>query len=142
MKIYQVLAIAGGLLLATSLTAKAGTAAVTMPLSSEHESKFRQLSAPAQVAFARLLAALFARGYRVAWIETVGPDHVPNSRHFTGNAIDLNLWLPDGARLNKFAVSDGRPAAPEWEKVGKIAEGFGIRWGGRFSNPDPNHFDV
>ena len=142
MKLYQVLAVAGGLLLATTLTAKAGTAAVTNQLSAEHESKFRQLSAPAQVAFARLLAALFAKGYRVAWIETVGPDHVPNSRHFTGNAIDLNLWLPDGARLNKWSVSDGRAAAPEWEKAGKIAENIGVRWGGRVSTPDPNHFDV
>lgn len=142
MKLYQVLAIAGGLLLASTLTTRAGTAAVTMPLSRDQESKFRMLSPAAQVAFARLLARLFGKGYRLAWIETVGPDHVPNSRHFSGNAIDLNLLLPDGARLNKWTVSDGRAAAPEWQKVGEIAESLGIRWGGRFSSPDPNHFDV
>lgn len=27
-------------------------------------------------------------------------------------------------------------------QVGEIAEGLGLKWGGRFSKPDPNHFEV
>lgn len=55
----------------------------------------------------------------------------PNSWHLDGLAFDL--WIP-GRR-----VSDDPDL---WSEIGQVWESLGGRWGGRFTRPDPNHFDV
>jgi len=54
---------------------------------------------------------------------------VPRSAHLVGRAVDLAFL--------------GVPAAPlTWFQAGgELWEAMGGRWGGRFQNPDPIHFD-
>jgi len=131
-----------GLVAGAGMDASSTNGQAQMPMTADQQARWAKLSATGKQKFGRFLAALAGAGYRLAWIETVGTGHVPGSRHDKGNAIDLNLFLPNGARLNKYWVEGGQDAGTEWNKVGLLAESLGIRWGGRFSTPDPNHFDI
>lgn len=54
------------------------------------------------------------------------------SRHLTGNAVDVQ-W--QGLRVAEVP-------AEWWVWIGSVGEVYGLRWGGRFSSPDVNHFDA
>ena len=62
-----------------------------------------------------------------------------NSKHLTGNAIDIcpysqyDLHGPD-----KLAWDSGDPV---WQAVGKVGESLGLRWGGRWQQKDMGHFE-
>lgn len=51
----------------------------------------------------------------------------PRSFHIGGNAFD--------ARIEPYS-------AASQASIGAWGEAIGLRWGGRFSSPDPNHFDL
>lgn len=54
------------------------------------------------------------------------------SRHLSGNAFDLQIMGYTRSQIPYWF----------WEEIGSIAEQYlGLRWGGRFSTPDVNHFD-
>lgn len=59
------------------------------------------------------------------------------SRHLDGAAIDISIvW--QGRHLPREQIP-----AWWWESVGSYAERtFGLRWGGRFTTRDVNHFDL
>lgn len=55
-----------------------------------------------------------------------------NSLHLTGRAFDVQVL---GYTRDQLPVS-------WWRSLGEWAENnLGLRWGGRFANFDPNHFD-
>lgn len=57
----------------------------------------------------------------------------PNSLHLQGRAFDV--------QVAGYMVHDLPPSW--WAAVGSWAENnLGLRWGGRFSTPDLNHFDL
>ena len=59
-----------------------------------------------------------------------GHSQVTHSRHQDGMAIDVvpyDLFDRDGPDKLDWDTSD-----PVWLKIGTIAEGLGLRWGGRF----------
>ena len=68
-----------------------------------------------------------------------GTSWTANSRHLTGEAIDVcpfeiyNLHGPD--KLNWDA------ADPVWLKIGDIGKRFGMRWGGDWKQKDMGHFE-
>lgn len=53
---------------------------------------------------------------------------VASSQHLSGRAVDLG--------------GDFRFSERQWEAIGVLGEQLGLRWGGRFSRPDPVHFDL
>lgn len=57
------------------------------------------------------------------------------SRHTAGLAFDVSF--PGLSRSEALAL-------PEWVwlTIGKAGESLGLRWGGRFSDYDPFHFDA
>lgn len=69
--------------------------------------------------------------------------------------IDLDDGNPDNDKSRAFDVAitrDGKPVwdvkvdvnndqKPDYEQAGKIGESVGLRWGGRFKNPDMPHFE-
>lgn len=58
------------------------------------------------------------------------------SYHNYGLATDINVITPEGTHLKM------NTAAQTWQPVVEIAEKYGLRWGGVFSNfYDPIHFD-
>jgi peptidoglycan L-alanyl-D-glutamate endopeptidase CwlK len=68
-----------------------------------------------------------------------GVSWTKNSRHLTGDAIDIapfeiyQLHGPDKLQWN--------PADPAWRVIGRIGEALGLRWGGRWRPPDMAHFE-
>ncbi len=63
-----------------------------------------------------------------------GRSWTKNSRHLTGNAIDI---VP----LEVLDKKDWDPGNPVWEKLGAIGERVGLRWGGRWKQRDMGHFE-
>ncbi len=58
------------------------------------------------------------------------------SKHERGRAMDVRFYKGDQV-LNTFApLSDWLASG-----IPQAAEAIGLRWGGRFSSYDPNHFD-
>ena len=90
--------------------------------------------------FARLLGLLLVwindqSGLEVSLGDAARMDrmgHMPNSKHYERRAIDLNLFV-DG--IYKTRTEEYLPLGLEWERLGGI-------WGGRFTNPDGNHFEL
>lgn len=71
-------------------------------------------------------------GYRSADLNrSVGG--APASKHLSGRAFDVQV---QGFTRDELPIS-------WWTALGSWAEqNLGLRWGGRFSTPDVNHFDV
>ena len=51
-----------------------------------------------------------------------------SSLHSSGRAFDVGIVGPD-------------PPPAVWEAIGRVGEALDLRWGGRFADPDPVHFD-
>lgn len=68
-----------------------------------------------------------------------GVSWTKNSRHLTGDAIDVapyEVWDQFGPdKLNWTATN------PAWAVLGHIGEGLGLRWGGRWTQRDLGHFE-
>lgn len=58
-----------------------------------------------------------------------------NSRHLAGTAFDVSFQ--GFTREQALALP-----AWVWSAVGKAGESLGLRWGGRFQDYDPFHFDA
>jgi peptidoglycan LD-endopeptidase CwlK len=62
-----------------------------------------------------------------------------NSKHLTGDAIDLapyETYLIHGSRKLEWNAND-----PAWKVMGRIGEGLGLGWGGRWAQRDMGHFE-
>lgn len=69
-----------------------------------------------------------------------------NSKHLTGDAIDVapyETYVLHGANKLKWDSED-----PVWERIGKIGESIGLKWGvwkkdkaGKLHNIDKGHFE-
>ncbi len=63
-----------------------------------------------------------------------------NSKHLTGNAIDIapyETYALHGPDKVKWDAGD-----PIWQKIGAIGEGLGLTWGGRWTHKDMGHFEI
>ena len=78
-------------------------------------------------------AALRNRGLGTNTIGCYSPAP-PDSLHYKGLAIDINIFDPDGSRLSD-------PSS--YEEFGLYWESLNAnnKWGGRFSRPEPTHFE-
>jgi len=54
-----------------------------------------------------------------------------DSNHIRGNAFDI-----------AFIGKQPYPKGFNWEILGKIGEGVGLKWGGRWTKPDKPHFEL
>jgi hypothetical protein len=78
-----------------------------------------------------LISYAYLNGYELsfgdAWAKT---GHKKGSFHYKRLAIDLNLFI-DGKY--KRTTKAHKPLGEYWESIGGT-------WGGRFKNPDGNHY--
>ena len=58
-----------------------------------------------------------------------------DSYHQYGLAIDV---VPRAYK----SMPDWNPSGPQWEAIGRLGEGLGLTWGGRWSKPDKPHFQL
>ena len=73
------------------------------------------------------------QGYEMTFSDAFATTgHCKDSFHYKRLAIDLNLFK-DGVYLTN--TSDHRSLGLFWESIGGT-------WGGRFTNPDGNHYSV
>jgi hypothetical protein len=75
-----------------------------------------------------------------------------NSKHVTNmfdkdldndfsRAFDIAI-LKDGKPIWDIKVSVNYNTIPDYEEAGIIGESVGLKWGGRFTNPDMPHFEI
>lgn len=99
-----------------------------------------------------LLARLTEAGICVMVIDTLrtteeqaenirkGVSWTLNSKHLTGNAIDIcpyqiwDLYGPDKLQWDSADLV--------WARIGEIGERLGLRWGGRWKQKDMGHFEL
>ena len=63
-----------------------------------------------------------------------------NSRHLTGDAIDICPYeVYESAGPDKL-LWDGTDTI--WTRIGRIGEELGLRWGGRWKQRDYSHFEL
>ena len=73
-------------------------------------------------------------GHRSRSLQAVVNPLAPQSLHTRCPSLAADLRVGDlPASLTPFAL---------WALLGRIWGTLGGRWGGRFSPPDPNHFDI
>jgi D-alanyl-D-alanine carboxypeptidase-like protein len=63
----------------------------------------------------------------------------PNSKHLTGDAIDLvpyDVYTLHGPDKLRWDATDRA-----WQIMGDIGEKLGLRWGGRWQQKDMGHFE-
>lgn len=68
-----------------------------------------------------------------------GVSWTKNSKHLTGDAIDLapyDTWNLHGPDKLQWNADD-----PAWDVMGVIGERLGLRWGGRWKQKDMGHFE-
>lgn len=100
-----------------------------------------------QCRFASMVSTLIRRAEQMGYQVTLGEAYrtpeqaevnvatgtgISNSLHCIRLAIDINLFK-DGVYLS--TTEDHRPLGEWWESIGGS-------WGGRFSNPDGNHYSL
>ncbi len=90
-----------------------------------------------QSKFASMVALLIQFAYQLGYEVTIGDvwaheGHRKNSNHYLKLAIDLNLF-----RNGRFlrSTKSHLPLGEFWESLGGA-------WGGRFKNPDGNHYSL
>jgi peptidoglycan L-alanyl-D-glutamate endopeptidase CwlK len=69
-----------------------------------------------------------------------GVSWTKNSRHLTGDAIDLVPYVI--FQLNGEDKLQWDAGHPVWAKVGGIGERLGLTWGGRWKQRDMGHFQL
>jgi len=72
-------------------------------------------------------------GRRVTWTKI--------SKHTGRTAFDIAI-LKDGKPIWDVKVSVNENDLPDYLEAGQIGEAIGLRWGGRFKNPDCPHFEM
>lgn len=82
-----------------------------------------------------LIRHIYAQGYEVTLGDAFAKSgHCKNSNHYIRLAIDLNLFK-DGKYLTD--TESHKPFGEFWESLHPLCA-----WGGRFSNPDGNHYSL
>lgn len=69
-----------------------------------------------------------------------GTSWTTHSKHLDGLAIDIapyETYYLKGPNKLKWDATD-----PVWERIGKIGESLGLRWGGRWAKKDMGHFEL
>ena len=90
-----------------------------------------------QSQFARMVGLLInyatLQGYEITFGDAYAKSgHIDGSFHYKRLAIDLNLFK-NGEYLTE--TQDHKPLGLFWESIGGT-------WGGRFENPDGNHYSL
>ena len=57
-----------------------------------------------------------------------------HSKHIDGNAIDIGI-------VELLSLPNWAPDHPLWDRLGKIGESCGLKWGGRWKQRDCVHFE-
>ena len=98
------------------------------------------------------LARLTEAGIHVLIVDTLRTpaEHATNlangtswtvrSKHLDGDAIDVcpfKEWQLNGPDKLQWNSDD-----PVWQRIGKIGEDLGLRWGGRWTVKDMGHFEL
>lgn len=98
------------------------------------------------------LARLTEQGIHVLVVDTLrtaeeqaenirrGVSWTPNSRHLTGDAIDVapfEVYLLNGPDKVNWDADH-----PVWKRIGQIAESCGLVWGGRWKQRDMGHVEA
>lgn len=87
---------------------------------------------------ARLIEHAYNQGYELTFGDAFRDPRVtyghPNSNHRKRLAIDLNLFI-DGVYMDD--TESHRPLGEYWKSLHPLC-----RWGGDFSNPDGNHYEM
>jgi len=76
-----------------------------------------------------------------------------NSKHITNmfdddldndksKAFDFAILNKAGQAVWDLKVNVNESGGPDYDEAGKIGEGVGLKWGGRFSSPDRPHFEL
>ena len=68
-----------------------------------------------------------------------GVSWTQNSKHLTGDAIDLAPY--ETYELHGGDKLQWNTAEPVWQRMGAIGEALGLRWGGRWTVKDTGHFE-
>ena len=55
-------------------------------------------------------------------------------------AFDIVLYNSDGRATYDIKVDANQSSGPDYDEAGSIGEFVGLKWGGRFKNPDKPHF--
>jgi hypothetical protein len=63
-----------------------------------------------------------------------------NSLNDLSSAFDIVLYDPNGRATYDIKVDVNQSSSPDYDEAGAIGESVGLRWGGRFKNPDKPHF--
>ena len=80
-----------------------------------------------------LIAFAYEQGYELTFGDAFATSgHTPTSFHYKRLAIDLNL----------FRSGDYLTETYDHEELGTFWESIGGTWGGRFKNPDGNHYSL
>jgi hypothetical protein len=80
-----------------------------------------------------LIQRAYDTGYELTFGDAFAKDgHIDGSLHYSRLAVDFNLFK-DGVYLTE--TEDHKPLGQFWEQIGGS-------WGGRFSNPDGNHYSL
>jgi hypothetical protein len=80
---------------------------------------------------AELIVYAYSHGYELTFGDAYAHDgHIDDSYHYKRLAVDLNLF-----RYGQYLTK-----TEDHRKLGEYWEALGGTWGGRFSNPDGNHY--
>lgn len=81
-------------------------------------------------------------GYGIAIDDVKAHDgHIKNSKHYDGLAADLNLYLYAVDEVTNNGEWIYQRETEAHTKIGEEWERMGHKWGGRFKNPDGNHYE-
>jgi D-alanyl-D-alanine dipeptidase len=80
--------------------------------------------------------AALRRRFHVGDRSGLASEPAAESLHTVGRAVDLQF------RYAGQLVPVAETPMEYWEYVAELLEPVGVRWGGRFRSPDPNHFDL
>lgn len=94
---------------------------------------------------AGLLPISLAENKVVTW--TLNSKHVTNMfdkdlNNDKARAFDIAILNKAGQVVWDLKVNVNENDLPDYEEAGKIGESLGLKWGGRFQNPDPPHYEL
>ena len=81
----------------------------------------------------------------VTW--TLDSKHVTNMfdkdlNNDKSRAFDIAILNKQGQVVWDIKVDTNQSSGPDYDEAGRIGESVGLKWGGRFPNPDRPHFEL
>jgi peptidoglycan L-alanyl-D-glutamate endopeptidase CwlK len=94
---------------------------------------------------ARLPLIAISGNVKVTW--TLNSKHVTNMfdddlNNNKARAFDIAIIGKQGQAVWDIKVSVNDNEIPDYDEAGAIGESVGLKWGGRFSQPDRPHFEI